>query len=472
MFDAMIPAGVDAPDLRTRQGSEDDPADVRSQERAGDSAGHFGGAFEVRSGGMRPRLRWLRPVRASSATAGRSTPKRSQTRLVPLLTDANVNTNPLEAPRFLEGLKSAGYLQPLDVSRKAIKSRFMHGLKKEDFQANLEAFLEEHQLKARGEFMVRFRGSATEAHSPFVHLFATALPLTSANSCKVLPKGATSSSATTWTPLADTSEAGSSNWACKARRFWPVRVCLEGPEAATLLPAAATPSTDGRPARRKRRDTFQHEVDLDAEIREREKQEAFELLKNTDANAVPLGGAASLQIRTTKLEAPATVSEEVSKNSEQAQSPSTPTILESVRQLGQSVAANWGPAVQQLPGAVNKSIHELRDWFAQRQLPSPFEAEVEAEEEARERRRREKRRRHRARERERREREEVALAAAKRGLPMSGDSREDRRPERGESDHDAEVSDSSERRHRRRHRREKRQHARDRPQFEPETALE
>lgn len=298
--------------------------------------------------------------------------------------------------------------------------------------------------------------SSLEAYSPFVHIFTTALPPSSTNTCRVPPNSATSSSFTTWTPLAaSANEKGMSNWGCKARRFWPVRVCLEGPEAALSIPTDdTTASTDGRPARRKRRDTFQREIDLDAEIREREKQEALQLLQNTDANSVSLGGVTSLQIRTTKLgAATAGSSEEVAKSGGVAQSPSTPTILESVRQLGQSVAANWGPAVQQFPDAVNKSIHELRDWFAQRQLPSPFEAEVEAEEEARERRRREKRRRHRARERERREQEKEAIrAAVKRGMAGSSRPGEDNVQGR-ESDHDSEVGDilDPERRPRRRH---------------------
>ena len=133
------------------------------------------GAVEVPAPQRRPQT----PLPPSARTNS----KRSETRLVPLNTDLQINTNPLEHPFFLRGLQSAGYLQPLDISRKTIQRRFMHALKKEEasrhidslscttekltsnlqFQANLEAFLEQHELKARGQFMVRFRGPATGA---------------------------------------------------------------------------------------------------------------------------------------------------------------------------------------------------------------------------------------------------------------------------------------------------------------------
>ncbi|GAA5978065.1 hypothetical protein JCM10908_004215 [Rhodotorula pacifica] len=402
---------------------------------------------------VRPRLAWRRRLNRSATSSllvpsGRPTPKRSQTRLVPLSAEQEDGANPLEDPRFLQGLRSAGYLEPLDVSRKATKSRFMHGLKKEEFQANLDTFLEDQQLKARGEYMIRFRGTATETHSPFVHIFTTALP-TSGESCKVFPETTTSSNVTTWTALAPANGAGSAEWACKARKFWPVRVCLEAPEASAVVPAGGGgfAAFDGRAARRKRRDTFQREVDLDDEIREREKQEALELLKNTDANSVSLGGSSSLKIRTTKLETNSSSGQAV-PNGDEPQSPSTPTILESVKQLGQSVAASVGPAVQQLPGAVNKSIGELREWFAQRQLPSPFEEEVEAEEE---RRHREKRRRRK--ERRRREEEAAAAAAAANLSVRSLGSRESLR---GSGEHRRQHEHDSDREERRRRRKEER----------------
>lgn len=234
-------------------------------------------------------------------------------------------------------------------------------------------------------------GPPADVHSPFVHLFTTSLP-SPETSRKVLAASHIPAPAT-WTPL-DPEKDSESLWACKARRFWPVRVVLEGnappPPAISAQPEAFS---DDRARRRKRRDTFQREVDLDEEIRERERKEALELLQNTDTNAVSSATIKS-QIRAIKVDTSVTAKVASPATGDEAQSPSTPTILESVRQLGQSVAANLGPAVQQLPTTMHKSISELRDWFAQRQLPSPFEDEVEAEEE---RRRREKRRRRRER---------------------------------------------------------------------------
>lgn len=84
---------------------------------------------------------------------------------------------------FREGLKSAGYLELFEVSRKKIKSRFAHGLAKEkvrvgslsltaslsnialQFNVHLEAFLEQKQVKKRGEFMIRFVGEQGKTFS-------------------------------------------------------------------------------------------------------------------------------------------------------------------------------------------------------------------------------------------------------------------------------------------------------------------
>ena len=212
------------------------------------------------------------------------------------------------------------------------------------------------------------------------------------------------------------------------------------------MPLGTATPIDGRAARRKRRDTFQREVDLDDEIREREKQEALELLKNTDANSVSLGGAASLKVSTDKL-GPASAPAESVQGGQEAQSPSTPTILESVKQLGQSVAANWGPTV-------NKSIHELREWFAHRQLPSPFTAEVEAEEEERLRRQKQRHREKRRRERERRRRE-LEEAEALEGPPSGAE--EGRRSEQ-ETGQENGRRHHHRKEHRRRHRHHHRKH--------------
>lgn len=218
------------------------------------------------------------------------------------------------------------------------------------------------------------------------------------------------------------------------------------------MPVGTVTPIDGRAARRKRRDTFQREVDLDDEIREREKQEALELLKNTDANSVSLGGAASLKARTNELEV-VTASAESVQSGQEAQSPSTPTILESVKQLGQSVAANWGPTV-------NKSINELREWFAHRQLPSPFTAEVEAEEEERLRRQKQRHREKRRRERERRRREleEAEALDNSRGREGSPRGAEDAARSEQETGHENGRRHHHRKEHRRRHRRHHRKH--------------
>lgn len=68
------------------------------------------------------------------APPARRAPKRSMTRMVPLGVDGTVEEekNPFDDGVYLEGLRMAGYLEPLDVSRKTIKSRFTHGLQKEE----------------------------------------------------------------------------------------------------------------------------------------------------------------------------------------------------------------------------------------------------------------------------------------------------------------------------------------------------
>ncbi|BGP53902.1 hypothetical protein JCM8202v2_001474 [Rhodotorula sphaerocarpa] len=282
----------------------------------------------------------------------------------------------------------AGYLEPIDTSRKAIRARFAHGLEKFGFQGHLNAFLAEQGLTARGGYMIRFGGTPTEVHSPFVHDFVSGSPAHK-HKCQVADP---SSESTTWTALSFRGNDGGS-WSCKARRFWPVRVVLEGPTPTGVSgPWPGQEQPDARPKMRKRRDTFQREIDLEAETRRREQVEALELLSNTDRNAAS-GNAPAL-----KVKIPA---EEQSEQVE-ASSPSSPSIYASVKQLGASVAANFGPAVQQFPTAMQKSIGELREWFAQRQLPSPFEDDVEEEEE---RRRREARRRRRRKEAEAAERE-------------------------------------------------------------------
>lgn len=229
----------------------------------------------------------------------------------------------------------------------------------------------------------------TEVHSPFVHDFVSGSPAHQ-DRCQVADQR--TSKSTTWTALSFGGNDGGS-WSCKARRFWPVCVVLEGPSPTMSGPGPSQEQPDARPRMRKRRDTFQREIDLEAEIRRREQVEALELLSNTDRNAAS-GNAPALKVK---------ISAEEQSEQVEASSSSSPSIYASVKQLGASVAANFGPAVQHFPTAMQKSIGELREWFAQRQLPSPFEDDVEEEEE---RRRREARRRRR----ERRRRKEAEAA--------------------------------------------------------------
>ncbi|BGP30202.1 hypothetical protein JCM10296v2_001954 [Rhodotorula toruloides] len=325
------------------------------------------------------------------------------TRMVPLSVDGaeEGEKNPFEEEAFVEGLRKAGYLEPLDVSRKAIKARFTHGLQKEEFKANLEAFLEQEELKALGEYMVRFKGTVAQSWSPYVSLFTTSLP-TSTSPCKVFPDSDTNGFST-WTPLPTSPEKRhTSEWACKARKFWPVRVVCEGPAASDIVPGTASELPPPE-RRRKRRDTFQREMDLDAELREREQAEAMELKNNTDLNSLTNSQLVKLKIDTDVHKRKSTFEKEEAPKSADSQL-STPTILASLQQLGQSVVATVTPAVQALPGRIS----DLKEWFAHRQLPAPFSEDIEREEEELERRKREKRRRRKEKERRKREEEERA----------------------------------------------------------------
>lgn len=267
--------------------------------------------------------------------------------------------------------------------------------------------------------MVRFKGTAaresflldsrrtsidvwwTEAWSPYVALFTTSLPRSIAP-CKVFPDSDTHNFST-WTPLpANSGNSPTSVWACKARRFWPVRVVCEGPAETDIVPGTA-PDVPPPERRRKRRDTFQKEIDLDAELRERERAEAMELKNNTDLNSLTNSQLVKLKVDTDVPRAKPSEKDDAPRSADSQLS--TPTILASLQQLGQSVAAAVTPAVQSLPSRIS----DLKEWFAQRQLPAPFSEDIEREEEELERRKREKRRRRR--EKERRKREEVELAA-------------------------------------------------------------
>ncbi|GAA5890397.1 hypothetical protein JCM6882_008823 [Rhodosporidiobolus microsporus] len=364
-------------------------------------------ACEVQIGASRPviKVRKTAPLSSPSAsrfTGGRPIPKRAMTRMVPE-EPRDGNRNPLEEPGFAEGLRKAGYLSPIDTSRKAIKGRFVHGLEKEEFKAHLDVFLENKSLKPRGEYMVRFQGPAADVHSPFVHLFLTALPTDTSTSQLYADDAKKPDISTTWTHLPQES-LDESHWACKAKRFWPVRVILEGPKATDIVPGTAPAEDDRRSRRRKRRDTFQREIDLDEVAKKQEAEEEKALKDNTHLNSLRPGEPPNLKLDTSSKKSSKKSRQPVEEEQEQVGSPSTPTILASAKQLGQSIVATVQPAVQH-------GIADLRNWWQQGQTAQADEPEYLEEDEEERQRRKERRRRRR----ERRAREEEEEQARRKG---------------------------------------------------------
>ena len=226
---------------------------------------------------------------------------------------------------------------------------------------------------------------------------------------------------TQWTFLLKKSDADC-EWSCKAKRFWAVRVLFEGPKATDVVPATIPSTTTPTRPRGKRRDTFQREIDLGEEIEKRDKEEEEEekdrLKQNTKKNSARPSNSPAIQIDT-KNTAPV----DAPLEEKPLRTPTTPTVLEAARQLGQSVVASLPPSMQQLPATMSTRI---RYWFDQ--SASQGGGEIEEEEEIdseEERRRREKRRRRR----ERRRREEEELARA---ISRDGDADEEERRARKE----------------------------------------
>ncbi|GAA6026929.1 hypothetical protein JCM8097_005971 [Rhodosporidiobolus ruineniae] len=351
-----------------------------------------------------------------ASSAGRPQPKRAMTRMVPVEKTYEPNENPLEQSGFREGLLLAGYVAPIDTSRKAIKGRFQHGLEKQEFKAHLDAFLEEKNLKPLGAYMIRFQGPTAEAHSPFVHLFTTTLPSDTSTS-QIFADGPDVQKpeiSTTWTCLPAESSAQQCTFACKAKRFWPVRVVLElSSGSSTAEPAQPAPPVDDRSRRRKRRDTFQSEVDLEDEIKKQEEREAKELKVNTELNSLRPADLAQLKVDTSAKPPPPSSPPskrdrrkkerraEPEEQEDEVLSPLTPTILESAKQLGQSIVATVQPVVQ-------TRLDGLKQWWAHREQQQVGEEDdlFDAEEEERERRRRRRERRERRKAREAREAQE------------------------------------------------------------------
>ncbi|GAA5898039.1 hypothetical protein JCM5296_001462 [Sporobolomyces johnsonii] len=425
-FDLSAPGGRDNLAALGLAGDDDAPRPSRGRSLERSAGGlaltvSLKEACVVQVLSTRPSVLVRKSPRASTLAvprpAGRPTPKRAMTRMIPTVSSNKDEDKPFDKPDFQRGLRWAGYLEPLDTSRKKIKQRFVHGLEKEDFTAHLDAFLEQKGIKKRGEWMIRFVG-ATDPHSPYVHLFTTSL-LTDTASLKVYAAdlGTTSSkdpdAFTQWTNL-PSSSTGESEWACKAKQFWPLRCVLEGPKetdsvpvgtAAPVEPTAAPIEDDQRRSRgsgRTRRDTFQDEIDLDVELEKRAALERAELETNTQRNALRPSESASVRVNPKEtllsVETTTTSSSRRRGGGEQDDAPATPTILESVRQLGQSVVSTLQPTMQQLPGAVQSRLGELRGWF--QPLPAQAELYDEEEEQARKERRRARRRERRKREKE------------------------------------------------------------------------
>ena len=70
------------------------------------------------------RLRLSDPVSTSLTARGGRDPSNAE--------NAELDTHPFEAPKLQRGLMAAGYLEKLDTSRKKIKTRFVHGLSKQN----------------------------------------------------------------------------------------------------------------------------------------------------------------------------------------------------------------------------------------------------------------------------------------------------------------------------------------------------
>ncbi|GAA6011545.1 hypothetical protein JCM11491_004683 [Sporobolomyces phaffii] len=356
--------------------------------------------------------------------------------------------HPLANSAFLLGLKSAGYLEPLDTSRNKIKQRFNHFLEKQNFKANLYAFLEHTGVERLGESMVRFVGTE-EPHSPYVSVFVTsAIETTEAVKIYAAADPASASpdvgrASTRWTLVTAEPDA-SCEWACTAKRFWSVRVRFEGPTHATssASPAATATVTATRP-RGKRRDTFQREVDLDAhewkkrgdddddddELRAKADDAVARLELNTARNSARPRDSVAIAIDTqnTAPIADDDYGHHHDNNNREPRTPVTPTVLEAAKQLGTSIVASLPPSMQQLPTAMQ---HRIKQWLDR---PGPAahgndDGQYEEYDSEEDRRRREKRRRRR----ERRRREEEAERDEPGAFVKEEDKDEERRARKAE----------------------------------------
>ncbi|KAM0753600.1 hypothetical protein T439DRAFT_353386 [Meredithblackwellia eburnea MCA 4105] len=176
-----------------------------------------------------------RPSESNIATDIPPRPSSANLPSRPVSTVEPVDTkHPLESKGFQRGLMAAGYVEPLDLSRKKIKARFVHALSKEKFKDHLDQFLSTKDLKAKNEYMIRFIGQQN-VHSPFVHIYTTSLPQ-DLLPLTVHPEAFDNiDRPSLWTHLRTIK--GASHWSCKEKGFWPLRVVLDGPGGEDMIPA-------------------------------------------------------------------------------------------------------------------------------------------------------------------------------------------------------------------------------------------
>lgn len=179
---------------------------------------------------------------------------------------------------------------------------------------------------------------------------------------------------------------GESLWACKAKKFWPVRVVFEGPKEGDVVPNAV----DERETKKRSK-----KLHIEFGAAEELKKEADELDKNTKQNSLRASELPpDLKLDTSVKPAPSPSSSRRNRHAEdEVVSPSTPTIVESVRQLGQSVVATVQPVL-------TTRLEDLKSWWQQQQSSRHEEDYAIDDERERRRRRREERERRRQREAE------------------------------------------------------------------------
>lgn len=164
--------------------------------------------------------------------------------------------------------------------------------------------------------------------------------------------GLDSTGKTTWTHLHTTGT--SSHWSCRRTKFWPIRVVFEGPS--TIASVSSTVPADRDAAARRA------------------------LERNTKSNAAYVNHPKRAVIEPEAQPHQRSSARTPSGDGERVERPRTPTILESVKQLGTAI-------VESIPPNVSETIHNryvaLKDWTkggasesrlsSEDHLPSPDE---------------------------------------------------------------------------------------------------